>query len=386
MMHKLSGVYLDENATATPNLNAARAATDWILGVPANASSVHYAGRRARGAIERSRRQVAESLGVNPRHLTFCSGATEGLHTLIRGHLSLGDHAVVSAVEHPAVWGALESAQVDYTIVPVNREGAISPQHFVEALRPDTKLVIMMSAQNELGVIYPIKEIASAVAPIPLLCDAVQAWGKIPLQLEETGATFAVLSGHKIGAPIGVGVIWSKGGHLFQPLLRGGSQERGRRAGTENVAAIVGIGVAAEELPQRIKQMERVQELRDALQEQVIRELSHEFKIYGAFHNKEQRGHSRLPNTLSLGATHIPGDLLLQSLDLEGYYLSSGAACTSGALEPSPVLLALGLTSQEASRGIRISLSPYTTEEEIWCFFKVLKEQMTRLIHSSPIL
>jgi cysteine desulfurase len=187
--------------------------------------------------------------------LTFTSGATEALHTVICGVVNAHDHVVVSAVEHPATWGALRRAQADVSVVPVDRLGRVDPAQVQAALKPDTKLVIQMAAQNELGVVYPTQEIASVIDGVPLLVDAAQAYGKVPLDLSETGATYAVVSGHKMGAPLGVGALWCRDGEPFTPYLEGGAQERGRRAGTENVPAIVGFGVAADEVEERLHRL-----------------------------------------------------------------------------------------------------------------------------------
>lgn len=371
-------LYLDENATAQPCKEALRATQDWLGGPPGNASSAHALGRRARGVIERARRSVAQSLGVNSRHLTFCSGATEALHMVILGHLNRGDHVIVSALEHPAVWGALTLARqfldIEVSIVQPNSKGELSTLDFVNQLRRNTALVIAMAAQNELGITYPIQEIAEAVGKIPILSDCVQAWGKLPLILEETGATFATLSGHKIGAPIGVGVVWCRDGAPLNPFLQGGSQERGRRAGTEPVALIAGIGVAAEHIKTRMNQMEQVRSIRDRLAEILCAHPKICLNA-GTLSSRpwvDWKSHAELPNTLSLRIEGMAGDFVLQALDLAGYCLSSGSACSSGALSASPVLLALGLNEQEARSGLRISLSPEITEVSLEGFIKEL--------------
>ena len=281
-------------------------------------------------------------------------------------------------------FGALERAEVEYTIIPVDRRGRVRPQSFSEALQPHTRLAVMMLAQNEVGISYPIAEIAAQLGAIPLLCDAVQAWGKMPLHLEKTGATFSILSGHKIGAPIGAGVIWANEGAPFMPLLKGGAQERGRRAGTENTPSIVGLGVAAEHIQARLDQTSRVGRLRDQLQDQIISELSDDVEVHCAeiedpCSTFSYSSHGRLYNTLSLGMREIEGDLILQSLDLEGIYISAGSACSSGALEPSPVLLALGLDEGQARRGIRISLGPQTQEAEVQKFYTCFKATISQL-------
>ena len=358
-------VYLDENATATPYPPALESMYQWMQLGPSNASSVHQAGRRGRGAIEKSRRSVAHALGVNARHLTFCSGATEGIHQIILGHLKPQDHVIVSAVEHPAVWGALKRADVEYSIVPVNDVGEINPEDFRKAIQPNTRLGIMMYAQNEIGTCYPIQQVAQVLGDIPLLCDAVQAWGKIPLNLEESGAQFAVVSGHKIGGPMGVGCIWCKGGSALTPLLQGGAQERGRRAGTENIAAIVGLGVAAEAIESRLSVMDQVQKYKADLQTR-LSEACPELQFVGT----PSSPHS-LPNTLCMVHPGLMGDLMLQRLDLMGVCISSGSACSSGALEPSPILIAMGLDKTLAKSGLRVSLGPSTTEQDLDRFMEV---------------
>ncbi|MAD61898.1 MAG: hypothetical protein CMH49_10380 [Myxococcales bacterium] len=380
-----SPIYLDENATASPDFEVMKAVYEWQISSPANASSIHTLGRRARGAIELSRRQLAQALGVSPRHLTFTSGATEALHTLIEGLLNPGDHILVSAVEHPAVWGALSKLDVDVEIIAVNSKGQVDPHDFVKAKRANTRLAIMMAAQNEIGTIYPIKSIAEALEDTPLLVDAVQAFGKISLKLEETGASYAVLSGHKVGAPQGVGVIWSRGGQSFTPLLKGGAQERGRRAGTENVSAIVGLGVAASRIDTRLKKQVTIAQKREQFRHTIQQQFQEYFTVVGEFLNDPDfeaiifepnwRQHGQLPNTLSLLAQQGEGDLLLQQLDLAGFCLSAGSACSSGALEPSPVLQALGFSTIQASRALRLSMGPMTSNEDL----QALTKQFNRM-------
>lgn len=379
-----SVIYLDENASATPSPRATEAATMWLSGPPANASSVHRLGRSARGAVEQSRRDLAMSLGVSPRHITFTSSATEAIHTVICGLLTPDDHVVVSAVEHPATWGALRRSGAETTIVPVDALGRINPDHFRAALRPNTKLAVMMAAQNELGVTYPTRLVAEVIGDIPLVVDAAQAYGKVELSLPETGATFAILSGHKMGAPLGVGALWCREGEPFDPLLLGGAQERGRRAGTENIPAIVGFGVAAREVKGRLSSLLTASKPLRALRERVaslpnvellgtwgeLRESDAQEEV-GAW-----RAHGQLPNTLCLRLLRHEGDLILQRLDLEGYCVSSGSACSSGALEPSPVLKALGLSEEAARRGLRVSIGPTTSPDAIAQF----TESLSRLI------
>jgi cysteine desulfurase len=380
--------YLDENATATPEREAMEAAAEWLTR-SANASSPHSAGRAARGAVERARRAVAGSLGVEARQLTFCASATEALHMGILGILRPGDHVVVSAVEHAAVWGALEQARrwmgVEVTRAPVSERGEVEPESFARALRPNTRLCLLMAAQSELGVVYPTRAIAERVSPVPLMCDAAQAWGKVPLHLPSTGASVAVVSGHKIGAPLGAAALWcAPEAPPIEPLLRGGGQERGRRAGTELTPALVGMGVAAARIGERLEAMREVRALRESLEARLSAHPA--LRVMGAGVDLEEggaprapheawqwRAHARLPNTLMLRSLTAEGDLLLQALDLAGFCVSSGSACASGALEPSAALLALGYTPAEARRGLRVSLGPHTPVEGIWRFAEVLE-------------
>jgi cysteine desulfurase len=385
--------YFDENATASPLSSAIEAMYACLQQGPVNASSVHTQGRKGRGIIETCRRMVAQSLSVNSRHLTFCSGATEGLHTLIASFAHTNGHMVVSAVEHPAIWGALTLYGIDYTEVSPDELGCINPQDFTNALQDNTVLAIMMYAQNEIGIVYPITEIAASIGKVPLLVDAVQAWGKVPIKLEDSGASFAVVSGHKIGAAQGSGVLWSKGGNPFQPLLQGGAQERGRRAGTENVASLASLSVAAEYIPKRLAQMSHVQHLRDQLQSMIISQIDHSMihanlptyeglSLVNEDNSSKQNNsnyrqlHRRLPNTLSVAFSDVPGDLLLQALDLRRIYLSSGSACSSGALEPSATLLALGISISIARNTLRISLGPQHQLSEIEHLFNTLYEEI----------
>jgi cysteine desulfurase len=318
--------------------------------------------------------------------LTFTSGATEALHTVICGVVNAHDHVVVSAVEHPATWGALRRAQADVSVVPVDRLGRVDPAQVQAALKPDTKLVIQMAAQNELGVVYPTQEIASVIDGVPLLVDAAQAYGKVPLDLSETGATYAVVSGHKMGAPLGVGALWCRDGEPFTPYLEGGAQERGRRAGTENVPAIVGFGVAADEVEERLHRLTVARALLEAARLRLAQESA--LELLGVWGVLDQHGSSeasgvwrtyrQLPNTLCLRLLKHDGDLILQQLDLAGFCVSSGSACSSGALEPSPVLRALGLDERSARRGLRVSIGPQTSADELQRFTDTLFDVLKR--------
>lgn len=367
-------IYLDHNATAPLAPAAARACAAWLAGPPGNPSSVHQAGRRARAALEAARRQVAGALGVAPGELVFTSGATEALHLAIGGLVPPGGHVVASAVEHPAVFGACAVAGAEVTRVPVDAAGRLDPAAVAAAVRPDTALVAVMAAQNELGNVYPVADIAARVGA-PLLCDAVQAFGRVPLRLPALGAAVAVVSSHKIGGPAGAGALWIAPGRRLRPVIAGGPQERGRRGGTEPTLALVGFGAAAEAVPARLAGMPAVAALRDRLRAGLS-------ALPGVIFHGDQE--VRLPNTVAWRFDGVPGDVLLAALDLEGFCLSSGSACAAGAVEPSPVLTALGLPAAAAGQGLRASLGPENTAAEVDALLAVLPRLVARVRQAGP--
>lgn len=364
-------VYLDHNASAWPLPAASRAAADWMLSQGGNPSSVHAAGRGARAAVEAARRSVASALGGRPSEIVFTSGATEALHLAILGLARPGAHAVVSGVEHPAVYGACRVAGVEPIRVAPDAAGRLTPEAFAAAVRPDTAFVAVMAAQNETGNVYPVEAIARAVAPVPVIVDAVQRFGRLALDVATLGAAAVVVSGHKIGAPSGVGALWVQPGLALAEVLGGGPQERGRRGGTENVPGIIGFGVAADALGDRLAAAPRLAALRDACAAGLWA-----FAPEVVFHGDPD---ARLPNTLSFRLPGIAGDVLLAALDLAGFCLSSGSACASGALEASPVLRALGIPAADARGAVRLSLGPETTEAEVASFLAALPVCVARI-------
>ncbi len=364
-------IYFDHNATAPIDVEALRVAMATVSAAPANPSSVHAAGRRARAAVERARLQVALALDVKPSELTFTSGATEALHLAVAGLVKSGDHVLISAVEHAAALGACHRVGAQIEVVDVDGFGRLTPEAFARRLRPETRLVIVMRAQNELGNLYPVAEIAAAVAPVPVLCDVTQAFGKIPVRIPEMGVRAAVISGHKVGAPSGVGVLYAAPGACTRPVFMGGPQERGRRAGTENVLGIVALGEVCARLDERVKRTHELGPLRDRLADELRARLL-------GFHEHGDAA-ARLPNTLSFRLEGLAGDLVLPAMDLEGFCLSSGSACASGSLTPSPVLLALGLSEASAREGLRVSLGQGTTTVEIDRFLDVFPPVVARI-------
>jgi cysteine desulfurase len=336
-----------------------------------NPSSIHALGRRARAAVEAARREVAALVGGLPEEIIFTSGGTEGDNLAIRGlvRAAMGkgkgkgaSHVISSPVEHPAVAGALAALAADgveVTTLPVSPRGEIDPEDLRRALRPETVLVTLALANHELGNLYPIAALAALARAGGTLfhTDAVQAVGRVAVDVRALGVDALTISGHKLYGPKGVGALWVRQGLIPEPLVAGGHQERERRAGTENVPGIVGFGescrLARGELGATA---ERVARLRDRLEQRLL-------AIPGArVHGDLQR---RVPGTSNVAFAGAPGELLLVNLDLEGVCVSTGAACTSGSLAASPVLLALGLAPVSAREALRLSLGAGNTEAEV---------------------
>ena len=364
----MSLIYLDHNATA-PLLPEVRAAMVAALDLWGNPSSIHGPGRKARDAVERARRSVAELIEAAPEEIVFTSGGTEGDNLAIRG-LALAAkarrglaaaHVISSAVEHPAVHGALdELAREGFAVtrLPVDRDGALDPGDLAGALRDDTVLVTIAAANHELGTVYPVGELAALARARGALfhTDAVQAAGKIPFGVGRGHLDAVTLSAHKLGGPKGVGAIYVRRGLDLHPLVAGGHQERERRAGTENLPGIAGFGEACRlARAEREQRAARVAELRDRLEARLLAIPG--TRVHG-------RGR-RVPGTVNVGFEGAEGGLVLVGLDLEGICVSTGAACTAGSLAPSPVLLALGLPPERAREAVRFSLGGDTTAEEI---------------------
>jgi cysteine desulfurase len=372
-------IYLDHNATTPVREEVADAVDRALRDVYGNPSSVHAEGSAARAAVERARGEVAALLGADPRDVIFTAGASEANNTaLLRVAPATGGRHVVSTnVEHPSVeasLAALEALGWRVTRLPVDREGLVEPAAVEAALAPDTALVSLLWANNETGVILPIDEIAARLAArgVRLHVDATQLVGKLPLDLRRVPADLLSLSAHKFGGPKGVGCLVARRVPGFEPLIAGGSQEGRRRAGTENVPGIVGLGtacaLAARELPERSR---RLAALRDRLW-QGLRD-----KVPGVRRNGSPV--HVLPNTLNVTFAHTAGELLLQALDVEGIAVSSGAACASGSIEPSRVLLAMGLTPSEARGTLRLSVGHGIDEIAIDRVLGLLPELVARV-------
>jgi tRNA (5-methylaminomethyl-2-thiouridylate)-methyltransferase len=375
-------IYLDHNATTPPAPEVLDAMAAALRELPGNPSSPHGPGRAARAAIERARAEVAALVGATAEELVFTSGGTEGNELAIRGLLRARraarggtgrPHVVASPLEHPSVLGALAAADVELTLLPVASAGTIDPQALRAALRPDTALVTLALANHELGNVYDLATLAEIAHRAGALfhADAVQAAGKIPVDVGLLGVDALTISAHKLHGPKGVGAIFLRRGAPFDPAGRGGHQERERRAGTENVAGIVGFGVAARLAATELSsEGARIAALRDRLEARLL-----------AIPDSRRHGDPAggLPGTLNIGFAGAPGQLVAAALDLEGVAVSTGAACTSGSLDPSPVLLALGLSLQEASSALRFGLGRGTTLEEIDCAAALVGEIVARV-------
>jgi cysteine desulfurase len=376
-------VYLDNNATTPVLPEVFEAMRPFYLEQFGNASSIHHYGQHARAAVEKARASVAALVNARPAEIVFTSGGTESDNLGIFGLARRGDHVITSSIEHSAVMNTckrLEQMGCEVTFVPVNSHGEIYPGNVQAALRPHTRLISIMMANNETGVLQPVEEIGkiAAEADVFFHTDAVQAAGKVPLDVQTIHCDALSISGHKIHAPQGTGALYVRKGTLLQPLIYGGSHERQRRAGTENLPGIVGLGKAAEMAKQWLESggPAEMAALRDRLQESVLQAVE-ESGVNGL-------EAPRVPNTTNFWFDHLEGEALVIALDLKGLAVSSGAACSSGALEPSHALLAMGLPHQRARASIRVSLGKQTTQEDIDFAAKVIPETVARLRELSP--
>ena len=346
--------YLDYNAT-TPIRPAVAAAVAEALAIGGNPSSVHRAGRAARRAVETARGEIAALVGADERNIIFVSGGSEANHLALKG--SLRSRILVSTIEHDSVRAAVPDAES----VPVDSSGVLDLASLAGRLAADSRppLVSVMLANNETGTIQPIREIADIVhARGGLLhCDAVQAAGKLPLDLARLGADLTSLSAHKLGGPQGIGALVVAGDIAVSPLQTGGGQERGRRAGTENVPGIVGFGRACALAAADGASAGRIAALRDGAERRLLA-LAPAARIFGA-------GGARLPNTICITMPGVPASTQVMALDLAGVMVSAGAACSSGKVRPSHVLRAMGATEDEAASAIRISLGWASSEADI---------------------
>ncbi|WP_242355206.1 MULTISPECIES: cysteine desulfurase family protein [Anaeromyxobacter] len=377
-------IYLDHNAI-TPMRPEAIAAVRAALEVFGNPSSVHAAGRAARDVLDRARGQVAAALGAAPADLVFTSGATESAALAIRGVLARAPagrrRLVVTAVEHPCVLSlarALERTGTPLTVVPVDRRGLVDPERFRAALGADVALACAMRANNETGVLLPVPDLAHAAreAGVLFFCDAVQAIGKIPLDVRTLGADLVALTGQKFGGPRGAGALWVTPGLPLAPLS-GGEQERGLRPGTENLPGIAGLGAAIEAAcAAREEEAAGIGALRDRLEAGLLTAVPRA-RVNGA-------DAPRLPGTASVTFQGCDAEALLMAMDVEGLCASAGSACHSGSTTPSGVLLALGLSEAEARSTIRFSLGWTTTAADVDAALRTVPPLVERVRAAIP--
>jgi len=365
----MSAVYLDHNATTPLRTEAREALLEALELGPLNASSAHGAGRAARALLDEARERVAGALGVGEEEILFTSGGTEALNLAVAGTVGRKEgkgHVAASAVEHPAVLAACERYAGTTQVIGVLEDGAVR----VDELPREADLVAIQAANSETGTVQDLPAVRAALPDSPLLVDAVQALGKIPIDLDGWGADLAGFSAHKVGGPAGVGVLVRRPGRGLEPLLVGGGQEEGLRAGTEGVAAIhaasIAIQLAVDELEEAARHAAELCEL-----------LWSELRaaIPGVLCNGRPPGSpGRLPNTLNVALPEGDGRVLVTRLDLMGLQASAGSACSSGSLEPSPVLAAMGQERDRARRGLRLSCGRTTTHSDIHKAVEILRE------------
>lgn len=360
-------IYLDYNATAPIHAEAVDLMSRLLRDDYGNASSVHAFGQRAKTTVDDARIQVAALIDADPRDVVFTSGGTEADNFAIRGAAeslaaSGRKHLIASAIEHEAVLSTLKALehrgwQVD--LLSVDSSGIVSPDALRAVVRSDTALVSVMHANNEVGTIQPVAELAAIAREHGALfhTDAVQSAGKIPVSAKALGVDLLAIAGHKFGGPKGTGALWIRRGVKLTPFMTGGRQERTRRAGTENVPALGGFGVAARVAREKLASASALQNLRDRLEQGVLE------RVPGTTLNGDRA--RRVPNTSNIGFDGLEAEALLIALDLEGIAVSTGSACSSGSLEPSHVLRAMGLPHARTRNSLRFSLGPATTSAEI---------------------
>lgn len=383
--------YFDYNATTPLAPQALDAMLPFLRGEYGNASSIHRPGQRARAAIERARAQVAALIGCRPAEVIFTGGGTESDNLAIQGvvrwalRMGRSPHIITSAIEHHAVLHtcqALEREGVRVSYLPVSRDGFVDPSEVRRALTPETVLVTIMHANNEIGTIQPVAEIAAVAREAGALfhSDAVQSAGKIPVDVAAIGADLLTISAHKFGGPKGVGALYLREGVALQPILFGGGRDGEPRPGTENVAGIVGMGAAAELARLTMaEEAPRIAALRARLEQGILE------RIAACGVNGSRDSLRRVPNTTNLHFAYVEGEALVIALDLQGIACSTGAACSSGAVEPSHVLLALGLSPEQARSSLRFSLGRESTAEEVELLLSVLPGVVDRLRALSPL-
>lgn len=380
-------IYLDNAATTRMAPEVLEAMLPYFAEAYGNPSSIYGLGAEAKKAVNGARQTIAESLGARPEEIYFTAGGSEAdnwaLKAIAESYGDKGKHIITSRIEHHAILHTcqhLEKRGFEVTYLEVDEQGKINPEAVEAAIRQDTILISIMYANNEIGTIEPIKEIGAIAKKYNVFfhTDAVQAYGQLPILVEELGIDMLSASGHKLNGPKGIGFLYIRNGLKIRPLIHGGAQERSRRAGTENVPAIVGFGAAVKRA-QRImeEKTEREMMLRDYLIERIEAEVPY-CRLNG--HRRD-----RLPNNVNFSFSFIEGESMLIMLDRKGICASSGSACTSGSLDPSHVLLAIGLKHEEAHGSLRLTLSEENTKEELDSVVEAVKAIVKRLRDMSPL-
>jgi cysteine desulfurase len=379
-------IYLDYNATTPVDRAVLEAMLPYFAENFGNASSIHSSGQRGRSAVDAARDSVAALIGAKAAEVVFTSGGTEADNLALFGSVMASNqarkHVITTAIEHHAVLNAaqaLEKQGIDVTYVSVGNDGVVDPQDIRRELRPETILISVMHANNELGTIQPIEEIGriAAEADVYFHCDAVQSAGKVPLDVNRLGVDLLSVSAHKIYGPKGVGALYVRSGTPLEPQFHGGHHERDRRPGTENVPGIVGFGKAAELARMNCEiDAARVAVFRDRLEEMLT-------GLLGSVRVNGDRSR-RTANTTNLAFAGAGGEALVIALDLQGISCATGAACSSGAVEPSHVLLAIGLSADEARSSLRFSLGRATTSDEVDRAIAIIPATVERLRALSP--
>jgi cysteine desulfurase NifS len=378
-------IYLDHAATTPVRPEVFDAMRPYFLERFGNPSSLHSYGLDARVGVERARQQIASAIGADPQEIIFTSGGTESDNLALRGVLQRGgkkDHIITSAIEHPAVLETckfIERLGHEVTYLSVDREGRINPAEVEDAIQENTRLISIMHANNEIGSIQPIAEVGAIAAAhgIYMHTDAVQSVGKIPVNVKKLNVQMLSISSHKIYGPKGVGCLYVQKGTKLTPLVFGGGHERGLRSGTENVSGIVGFGEAMRLAIEDFTDNARIQKLRDALIDAVLREIPSTQLNGGRVH--------RLPNNANFSFSYIEGESLLLRLNAKGIAGSTGSACSSKKLEPSHVLLAIGLSPVDAHGSLRLTLGRETTNADVRYVLEVLPGIVNELRQMSPL-
>ena len=379
-------VYLDNNATTPVDRRVYEAMSPYLFEKFGNPSTLYSIGAEARAAVEEARKKVADLIGAKPDEIVFTGCGSESDNMALKGvafaQMERGKHIIVSSVEHHAVLNTaayLEKIGFEVTYLPVDRYGMVDPDDLRQAIRTDTILVSIMLANNEIGTIQPIKELClvSHERGVLFHTDAVQAAGKLRIDVEELGVDLLSLSAHKIYGPKGVGALYIRKGTKIYPLIHGGHQERGRRAGTENVAGIVGFGKAAEiALQEMEEEAVRIAGLRDRLEGGILERIE-DVLING-------HPEKRLPNTTNISFRYIEGEAIILKLASHGIFASTGSACSSDTLEPSHVLMAIGLSPEVGHGSVRFSLGKFNTADDVDRTLEVLPEVVSNLREMSP--